>query len=52
MGPYYRGTSQGMGAFFELFYQYPLLMLLLVGGAVGTGIFIWRRKKSEKQSGS
>ena len=49
MGPYYRHTSQGMGAFFEMFYQHPLLMLLFVGVVVGTGIFIWRRKKTESQ---
>ena len=49
MGPYYRGTSQGMGAFFEMFYQYPVLMLLLVVAAVGTGLFVWHRKKSAKK---
>ena len=44
MGPYYRGTSQGMGAFFDIFYQYPVLMLFFVAGAVGLGFFIWRKK--------
>jgi hypothetical protein len=50
MGPYYRGTSQSMGAFFELFYQHPILMLLFVVCAAGAGIFVWRRKKSAQQS--
>jgi len=45
MGPYYRGTSQGMGAFFNLFYEHPALIMLLVVGAVGTGLYLWRRKK-------
>ena len=51
MGPYYRSTSQGMGAFFDMFYQHPILMLLAVVGTVGAGIFIWRKKRSEEQSG-
>lgn len=45
MGPYYRGTSQGMGAFFNLFYEHPTLMVLIVAAVVGTGIYFWRRKK-------
>lgn len=44
MGPYYRGTSQGMGAFFDTFYQYPILMLLVVVAIVGAGVFLWRKK--------
>jgi hypothetical protein len=44
MGPYYRGTSQGMGAFFDMFYEYPVLMLLLVVAAVGVAVFVWRKK--------
>jgi hypothetical protein len=44
MGPYYRATSQGTGAFFDSFYQHPILMLLLVVGVVAAGVFIWRRK--------
>jgi hypothetical protein len=51
MGPYYRGTSQGMGAFFDMFYQHPILMFLFVVGAIGTGIFVWRRNRSGNQSG-
>ena len=50
MGPYYQHTSQGMGHFFDMFYEYPILMLLAVAGAVGFGIYIWRRKKSEEES--
>ncbi|CAG1022912.1 hypothetical protein IVG45_13280 [Methylomonas sp. LL1] len=49
MGPYYRATSQGTGAFFDMFYQHPILMLLLVIGAIGTGIYFWRGKSSDKQ---
>ncbi len=45
MGPYYRGTSQGMGAFFDSFYQHPVLMVLLMIGAIGAGVFLWYRKK-------
>ena len=45
MGPYYRGTSQGMGAFFDVFYQYPILMLVFVVGTLAAlGLFIWRKK--------
>ena len=50
MGPYYRHTSQGMGDFFEMFYEHPILMLIIVTGAVGAGAYIWRKKKSEQQS--
>lgn len=45
MGPYYRNTSQGMGAFFDSFYQHPILMLILVAATVGVGVFFWRRAK-------
>ncbi len=44
MGPYYRGTSQGLGNFFDAFYQHPILMLVLLAAIVATGIFVWRRK--------
>ncbi|WP_446808304.1 hypothetical protein ACH50O_13470 [Methylomonas sp. 2BW1-5-20] len=47
MGPYYRGTSQSTGAFFDMFYQHPILMLALVVATVGAGFFIMRRKNSE-----
>lgn len=47
MGPYYRGTSQGMGAFFDTFYQHPILMLFVVVGIVGAGFVMWRNKKSQ-----
>jgi hypothetical protein len=46
MGPYYRGTSHGMGAVIEMFYEYPILILLLVVAVAAVGFFIWRRKKS------
>ncbi|MCQ8103449.1 hypothetical protein NP590_04955 [Methylomonas sp. SURF-2] len=44
MGPYYRATSQTTGAFFDSFYQHPILMLLVVAGAVAVGLFIRRKK--------
>lgn len=45
MGPYYRDTSHGMGAFIEMFYEYPILILFLVIAVGAAGFFIWRRKK-------
>lgn len=47
MGPYYRGTSQSTGAFFDMFYQHPILMLLLAVGVVGAAVMVWRSKKTE-----
>ncbi len=44
MGPYYRGTSQGMGNFFGMFYEHPALIFIAVAAVVA--VFIWRRKKS------
>ena len=46
MGPYYRETSQGTGAFFELFYQHPLLMLLLVTASLSIAALLWWRNKA------
>jgi hypothetical protein len=46
MGPYYRGTSHGMGAFIEMFYEYPILILFLVIAVGAVGFFVWRKKKS------
>lgn len=46
MGPYYRGTSHGVGAFFDLFYQHPLLMLAFFFAVIAAGVFFWRRNKS------
>jgi hypothetical protein len=45
MGPYYRETSQGIGGFFDMFYQHPILMLVLVVGMLGTGFLVWHRLK-------
>lgn len=42
MGPYYRGTSQSVGQFFDLFYQHPILMLLLFTTIIGAGFFLWK----------
>ena len=47
MGPFYRHTSQGMGHFFDLFYEYPALMVIFVVGTVAAGIYFWRKKKTE-----
>ncbi len=52
MGPYYRGTSQGMGAFFDAFYEHPMLILLLFLGVVGASVFIWRKNKAKHDSDS
>jgi LPXTG-motif cell wall-anchored protein len=51
MGPYYRGTSSGLGAFFDTLYEHPIIMLLVILGMIGLGVFLWRRKKSEETSG-
>lgn len=52
MGPYYRHTSQGMGNFFEILYEHPVLMSLAVAGTVIAGIYVWRRIKSDEASRS
>lgn len=48
MGPYYRNTSQGVGTFFDAFYEHPILMLLLFSGIVAAGVFIWRKSTSSR----
>lgn len=50
MGPYYRNTSQTTGAFFDSFYQHPILMLLLVLVVAGAGWFVWRKTKRDDKS--
>lgn len=50
MGPYYRGTSQGMGSFFDMFYEHPMLMLVFVASTVA--IYFWRKKKSGQETNS
>ncbi|MDX8127326.1 hypothetical protein QLH52_08545 [Methylomonas sp. OY6] len=47
MGPYYRGTSQSTGAFFDMFYQHPILTVVLVVATIGAGFLLMRGKKSE-----
>jgi hypothetical protein len=37
-----------MGSLIEMFYEYPILILLLVAAVVAVGIFVWRKKKSTK----
>jgi hypothetical protein len=51
MGPYYRGTSHGLGAFFDMFYEHPYLILFLAAGAAYMGYSYWRKKRTEEQSG-
>ena len=48
MGPYYRNTSQGMGAFFDSFYQHPILMMLLILLSLCCGFVFWRFNKKNK----
>jgi hypothetical protein len=51
MGPYSRGTSHTTGAFFEMFYEQPMLMLAIVGGLVAIGLFLWwKSKRTEKNN--
>jgi len=50
MGPYYRGTSQGTGAFFDMFYQHPILMVILVLAVSVAGILVWWRKKGNNSA--
>jgi hypothetical protein len=47
MGPYYRDTAQGMGRFLDSFYQYPILMLLLVVVVAGVATYVWRKVPKE-----
>jgi len=46
MGPYYRATSQGTGAFFDFFYEHPILMFSFVILAVGIAVYLFRRIKT------
>jgi predicted membrane protein len=48
MGPYYRATTQSTGAFFDIFYEHPLLMLAFVLGVIGVGAFMWQKNKASK----
>ena len=52
MGPYYQATAQGVGSFFDAFYQHPILMVLLFGSVAAIGFLVWRREKSSEQSDS
>lgn len=47
MGPYYRHTSQGMGAFFDMFYEQPILMGAFVIAIIGIGAFFWLRSRKK-----
>lgn len=48
MGPYYRATSQGTGAFFDLFYQYPVLMFAFIIAIVGIAVYLFRKINSNR----
>lgn len=48
MGPYYRGTSQATGQFFDLFYQHPILMLLVFTVGISIGLYWWKRADLDK----
>ncbi len=48
MGPYYRNTSQGTGAFFEMFYEQPVLMGLAALSIIGCGAFLWFKKNKKR----
>ena len=50
MGPYYRNASHGLGAFFDILYEHPIIMLLVVVATIGLGFFIWRKNKSGEPS--
>jgi uncharacterized membrane protein len=50
MGPYYRQTSQGIGGFFDTFYQHPILIVLVVVFFVGMGVVLWKRIKTDDDS--
>jgi hypothetical protein len=43
MGPYYQNTAQTTGAFFEMFYEQPIMMGLFSISVIGVGIFLWFR---------
>lgn len=50
MGPYSRGTSHTTGAFFDLFYQYPILMGLFILAASGIGLWLWSKNRNSTKS--
>jgi len=45
MGPYSRGTSHTTGAFFEMFYEQPMLMVGLVLAVAGIAFYFYRKNK-------
>ncbi|MDT8406105.1 MAG: hypothetical protein RQ715_02535 [Methylococcales bacterium] len=48
MGPYYRGTSQGVGALFDFMYQHPFLTLALATLVVSVGYYYWRKSQAQR----
>ncbi len=47
MGPYYRGTSHGVGALFDFLHQNPLLMLGIIALVAAGGYYYWRKAKRQ-----
>ena len=45
MGPYSRGTSHTTGAFFEMFYEQPMLMVGLVLAVAGIAFYFYSKNK-------
>ena len=45
MGPYYRNTLQGMGSFFEMFYEHPMLMVDFCDKCRWSGCLYLAKKK-------
>jgi len=46
MGPYYRATSQTTGAFFDVFYEHPVLMFAFVARVTGIAVYLFLKIKS------
>ncbi len=47
MGPYSSGTSHTTGAFFETFYEQPLLIVGLVLAVAGIAYYFYRKNKNK-----
>lgn len=52
MGPYYRGTSHGVGAFFSALYEHPFLVFALAAIGVAVGVYCWRKKNRDTDQNS
>ena len=47
MGPYSQHTTHGIGATFDLLYQYPILMVIFIVGSIAAGVYFWRKNKTK-----